>query len=193
MTKLVLASASPRRRELLTRAGYEFEVLTTEVTEDTESHFSLRELTTANATRKGLAVARRRPDAIVLAADTLVSLDGEIIGKPVSLRHARIILRRLSGRVHEVCTAVYIVAPRGRFISFAEISRVEFRQLTGSAIDDYLRKVNPLDKAGAYAAQEEADRIIESVEGSMTNVIGLPMESTTRILRHFGYLPVLQR
>jgi septum formation protein len=190
MTKLVLASASPRRRELLARAGYDFEVATAEVMERVGRHLSLRELTTANAARKGLAVARKmRSEAIILAADTLVSLNGGIVGKPANMKEARAILRRLSGRVHEVCTAVFIIDRRNRFISFADISHVTFHRLNHGAIEDYIRRVHPLDKAGGYGAQDEAARIIKSIEGSATNVIGLPMERTTAALRCFGICP----
>ncbi len=188
-TPLILASASPRRRELLARAGYKFEVVTADVTELARSEFSLRELTIANATRKALALARRRPKAVVLAADTLVALEGEVMGKPENLDHARAILRRLSGRTHEVSTAVYIRAGGGQFASFSEISRVKFRTLSDSAINHYIRKINPLDKAGAYAAQAPGDQIIASIEGSLTNVIGLPMEKTIAALKEFGLVP----
>ena len=187
---LILASASPRRRELLARAGYSFQVVTADVIELTNREFSLRELTTANATRKALAVARQQAKAIVLAADTLVALDGEIIGKPENLDRAHIILRRLSGRTHEVCTAVLISAPGQQLASFAEISRVKFRRLSDSTIDDYLRKINPLDKAGGYAAQGAGGDIIAFIDGSVTNVIGLPMELTSKTLQQFGVLPM---
>jgi septum formation protein len=186
---LILASASPRRRDLLARAGYEFEVVTANIAEWTGLHLSLRELTTANATRKALTVAHAKPGVIVLGADTLVSLEGVTIGKPENIEQARAILRKLSGRVHEVCTAVFIKAPRGRFISFAEISRVTFRQLSDSAIDDYILKINALDKAGAYAAQGPGRGIIATIEGSVTNVVGLPMGRTIQVLRRFGISP----
>jgi septum formation protein len=127
---------------------------------------------------------------VVLAADTLVALEGEIIGKPRHFTEAREILRRLSDREHDVCTGVFIVAgPHRKFASFAEISRVRFRKLNDQAIDDYLRKVNPLDKAGAYAAQGRGGEIIASVEGSFTNVVGLPMEATMAALAQFGIYP----
>src|SRR5262249_1504824 len=119
----ILASNSPRRHLLLTEAGYEFEVVVPEVCELACAHLSLRELTIANATRKAMAVARIYRCRVVIAADTLVAIEGEIMGKPRHLAHARIILRRLSGRTHDVCTAVCIVSPRGS-ISFAEISQV---------------------------------------------------------------------
>jgi len=185
----ILASNSPRRRALLAEAGYEFEVIAPTESETASTHLSLRELTIANATRKGLAVSRLHPRRIVLAADTLVALEGEVIGKPRDLIHARVILRRLSGRMHDVCTGVCI-ADAQRKISFAEISRVRFHKLNESDIANYFRVVNPIDKAGAYAAQAAGRSIIASVEGSFTNVIGLPMERTTEVLAQFGLQPV---
>ncbi len=178
---------------MLRRAGYEFETLSAGVPERAGSHLSLRELTTANATRKALAVARKKPRAVILAADTLVALDGEVIGKPQNLEAARAILRRLSGRTHEVCTAVLIAEPRGRFASFAEFSRVTFWPLNSSDIDAYLREIDPLDKAGAYAAQEPGEGIIASIKGSVTNVVGLPLERTMAELKSFGVFPGISR
>ena len=185
----ILASNSPRRRALLAKAGYEFEVIVPDVSETASTHLSLRELTIANATRKGLVVSRLHPRRIVLAADTLAALEGEVIGKPRDLTHARAILRRLSGRTHDVCTGVCIVDPQ-RKLSFAEISRVRFHKLSENDIANYLRVVNPIDKAGAYAAQVAGRTIIASVEGSFTNVIGLPMERTIPFLAQFGLRPV---
>ena len=188
-SSFILASNSPRRRALLAEAGYEFEVIVPAVNEVASAHLSLRELTIANAIRKGLAVSHVHPHRIVLAADTLVALEGEVIGKPCDLNHARVILRRLSGRTHDVCTGVCIAGPQEK-ISFAEISQVRFHKLKESDIADYFRVVNPIDKAGAYAAQAGGRSIIASVEGSFTNVIGLPMERTTEVLGKFGLYPV---
>jgi septum formation protein len=185
----ILASNSPRRRALLAEAGYEFEVVVPAVRETTSPHLSLRELTIANATRKGVAVSYLHPRRIVLAADTLIALEGEVIGKPRDLSHARVILRRLSGLTHAVCTAVCIVNVQ-RKISFAEISQVRFHKLNESDIANYFRVVNPIDKAGAYAAQAAGRGIIASIDGSFTNVIGLPMERTTAFLAQFGLRPV---
>jgi len=185
----VLASNSPRRRALLAEAGYEFEVVVPTGSELAVAQLSLRELTIANATRKAMAVARINRRRVVLAADTLVAMEGEIIGKPRDLNHARMILRRLSGRTHDVCTAVCIVHPRGR-ISFAEISQVRFRKLTESAITKYFKVVNPIDKAGAYGAQGASGSIIAAVKGSVTNVIGLPMERTKKALAQIAVRPL---
>jgi septum formation protein len=187
---LLLASNSPRRVELLTTAGFEFEIISPEVDERFDVDLTLRELTILNAVRKGMSVARSHPDKIVLAADTLVVSGGEIIGKPRDRDHAANILRRLGGRTHEVCSAVFIChLAAARSTVFHVISRVRFRRLTDAKIDNYFSKVNPLDKAGAYAAQGRGAEIIEKIDGSYTNVVGLPMEQTGDALAQFGIRP----
>lgn len=185
--RFILASGSPRRRQLLEQAGYEFDVILPAVAEVSEAWFTIREVTICNATRKALEVARSSPNAVVLGADTLVALEGEVIGKPTNLAHAEKLLRRLSGRSHEVRTAVFVChLSRGQAHSFQEVSHVRFRELDQGAIAQYLAKVDPLDKAGAYAAQGHGVEIIERIEGSYSNVVGLPMEATARVLRAFG-------
>jgi septum formation protein len=185
--RFILASGSPRRRQLLGEAGYEFEVLSLPVDEVAHGWLTVRELTIANAARKAARVSEMEPDAVVLAADTLVAIDGDVLGKPRDLENAVEILWRLRGRAHEVWTAVRIThAAAGQSLSFHEMSRVHFRTLDDRAIRDYLAKIDPLDKAGAYAAQGHGAEIIERIEGSYSNVVGLPMEETARILRAFG-------
>jgi len=187
---LLLASNSPRRRQLLAEAGFEFETIAPSVAERSDIDLTLRELTFFNAIRKGSSVARARPREIVLAADTLVALDDQIIGKPRDIVEAGEILRRLSGHAHEVCSAVFVChLTTARSTCFCEISRVWFRHLSDSGIRAYLDKVNPLDKAGSYAAQGHGVEIIERIEGSYTNVIGLPMEKTIAALAEFGVKP----
>ena len=188
--RTLLASSSPRRRELLTQAGIEFEVVSPDAPESESTALSIRELTTLNATRKAFAVARREPDAVVLAADTLVALEGRVIGKPADLDDAAAILRRLSGREHQVCTSVFVCRAATRQThSLYVISHVQFRQLSDAEISAYLGKINPLDKAGAYAAQGHGREIIEGIRGSYTNVVGLPVEETLAALRRFGIEP----
>jgi septum formation protein len=188
--KLLLASNSPRRRDLLLEAGFEFEISAPDISESCEVHLTLRELTALNATRKALATARVHPNKIVLAADTLVAVDDHILGKPRDAGEAIAMLERLIGRGHEVCTSVFIChLARARSTSFSEISRVHFRQLTLSEAERYLAKVNPLDKAGAYAAQGFGSEIIEKIDGSFTNVVGLSMEKTIPALAEFGIRP----
>ena len=187
---MLLASSSPRRRELLAQAGVEFDVVSPDVAESESAALSIRELTTLNATRKAFAVARGRPDSVVLAADTLVALDGRVIGKPADMDEAFAIVRRLSGREHQVCTSVFIChAERHHTRSFYVISHVQFRGLSDSEIAAYLAKINPLDKAGAYAAQGHGREIIDRIRGSYTNVVGLPMDETLAALRRFGIQP----
>ncbi|MEP6936875.1 MAG: Maf family protein [Chthoniobacterales bacterium] len=185
--RLFLASASPRRRDLLTAAGFRFELVPPATREAVSTAFTIRELTLLNALRKARQVVARSGD-VVLAADTLVALDGDIIGKPLNLADARRILRRLSGKTHQVCTAVCVTQGRRARI-FIATSDVRFRPLSDRAIEAYLAKIDPLDKAGAYAAQENDREIIARITGSDSNVVGLPMEETKRALREFGVVP----
>jgi len=184
--RLILASASPRRRELLAGAGFLFEVISPGVAEISSPTLTLREATSWNALRKGLAVARAHPDAVVLAADTLVALEHEVIGKPRTRQEAARILRRLSGRPHDVISSVFIAhLHAGKSESFSVHSSVIFKELSDEMIAEYLGRIDPLDKAGAYAAQGEGRAIIARIVGSRSNVIGLPMEKTRAALRRF--------
>jgi septum formation protein len=186
----VLASFSPRRAELLSKAGFEFEIVAPRVAEKFDATLTLLELTLWNAIRKGMSIAQTRSDAVVLAADTLVALDNQIIGKPADLSEATQILRRLSGQTHEVCSAVAIYRQTSaRSEVFHDVSRVQFHRLTNTTIQSYLAKVNPLDKAGAYAAQGSGAEIIARIEGSFSNVVGLPIEKTVAALSKFGIRP----
>lgn len=189
-SSLILASHSPRRRELLSAAGFSFETVSANVTERFDVNLTVAELTLLNARRKARAVAPIYPESVVLAADTLVELSGDVIGKPRDLDEAAQILQRLSGHVHRVCSTVFVCQiARARSTSFHEISRVRFRRLSKSNIDEYLAKINALDKAGAYAAQGHGREIIARIDGSFTNVVGLPMEQTIRALQKFGLEP----
>ena len=174
----VLASGSPRRSELLRQLGLPFQVQISHVPEITVSaeHLAPHEICLANAAAKARAVAARRPDALVLGADTEVALGSRVLGKPRHRREAAAFLAALAGRTHQVITGVCLVCAEHRFRrSFAVTSHVTFHPLTPAQIAAYLRRVDPLDKAGAYAVQEEGHRIIEALDGSLTNVIGLPL------------------
>lgn len=188
--RFLLASNSPRRRKLLADAGYDFVTVRPNITEKFDRNLTLLELTAWNAFRKGVAIAHAYPESVVLAADTLVAIEDQVLGKPRSKTDAAKMLRRLSGRVHKVCSAVFIChLASARSRSFCEISRVRFRDLTEAGLRRYMKKVNVLDKAGAYAAQESADQIIAKIEGSHTNVVGLPMKKTIVALAEFGIAP----
>ncbi len=184
---MVLASTSPRRRSLLIEHGYGVEIVSPDVEESAPDYFTPAEITLLNAKKKAAAVSRRHPQSIVLAADTLVAVDGSIFGKPRTMDEAFDMLRRLSGRAHEVFSGVWMTrAGTGESRHFVEMSRVHFRRLEEAEIRDYFTRVNPLDKAGGYAAQEDDPRIIMRIEGSRTNVIGLPMEAIEAALAEFG-------
>ena len=185
---LILASASPRRSELLTRAGLPFEVRPAEIEELTNPDLSPRDLCLLNAERKAFEVAGRHPSRVVLGADTVVCLDNRTFGKPRDLSEARAMLEALCGRIHEVLTGVCLLhREANRMTRFVETTRVKFRRRETVDIDAYLRSINPLDKAGAYAAQEDEGRLIESLEGLFSNVVGLPVERVAASLReHFS-------
>jgi septum formation protein len=164
-------------------AGYEFEIVVPEVEEAHDGSLSPEDLTVENARRKAVAGAVLHPDALVIGADTLVYLDSEPLGKPANLDEALTMLRRLSGRSHEVCTGVYLAWDAGRQgRGFHVISHVVFKTLSDDLIRAYHALVNPLDKAGAYGIQENGNMIISGHEGSWTNVMGLPMERLTEEL-----------
>ncbi len=174
---LILASGSPRRAELLRQLGATFKVLPGDAAEIHHEQFTAREVSQLNAYRKARAVARKFPDALVLGADTLVYLDTTLFGKPADLADAYRMLERLQGRTHQVVTGVCLLQLRNhRQKVFAETTDVTFRRLDAVTIRRYLSQVNPLDKAGAYAIQEEGDLIVERITGSYTNVVGLPVE-----------------
>ena len=178
---IILASASPRRSALLREAGpifAEMQILTSHVEEGGDP--------LENAMRKAEAVARMNPRAFVIGADTVIRFGGETIGKPADLDDAKRILAMLSGRTHDVATGVCVRCVEADIlVRFEDITHVTFRTLTPGIIEKYVRDVNVLDKAGAYAIQEHGEDIIEKIDGSLTNVIGLPVE---RLKETFGYL-----
>jgi len=183
--RLVLASASPRRIQMMREAGYQFEVLAPDVEEAHDPALSCDALTIENARLKASTVAQARPDAIILAADTLVYVDGEPLAKPADLAEGRAMLRRLSGRTHQVCTGVAI-ADGGRMDTFAVVTNVTFKSLSEAIIGAYHAVVPVLDKAGGYAVQDRGELIVEQVDGSLTNVIGLPMDEVRAALAGWG-------
>lgn len=179
---VVLASASPRRRELLERAGVVFEVVHSPAEEVHDAAMSPDVLCELNAALKAEAVARLRPDATVIGSDTLVFIDGIPLGKPADLPEAREMLRRLSGRTHQVCTGVCVIYPDGNRKVFHDLTEVTFLPLDDEAVENYLSLVNPLDKAGAYGIQESGERIIAGIHGNFDNVMGLPVDMVIEAL-----------
>jgi len=183
---IVLASASPRRRELLENIGLKFTVDPAEITEIQTNSLKPAELAKALSLRKARAAALRHADSIIIAADTFGVLDGVILGKPVDARHARRMLAGLSGRCHSVITGFTIIdTTTGRAVSRAVETRVYFRKLGRSEIARYVKTGEPLGKAGAYAIQGLGALLVEKIEGDYYNVIGLPLCALAGVLRRF--------
>jgi septum formation protein len=180
---LVLASASPRRAEILRSLGIPFTVRPVEIPEDPLPGETAEAAAARLAAEKAAAAARRDPEAWVLAADTLVFLDGAILGKPRDDEESAAMLRRLAGREHGVVTAVHLRRGEGPSRGVAELSRVRFAPLDESEIAWYVASGEPRDKAGAYGVQGLGARFIEEIHGSFTNVMGLPARSVYRLLR----------
>lgn len=174
---LILASASPRRAELLRELGLKFTVTTSAAKEAHHEDFTARELCLVNAYRKARAVAKQHPQALVLGADTLVYLGTTLYAKPTDLADAHRMLRELAGHTHQVVTGVCLLhLGSHRCRHFAETTNVTFKPLTDAQISAYLGAIQPLDKAGAYAIQDYGDQIVERISGSFSNVVGLPRE-----------------
>mgnify|MGYP003676387912 CR=1 FL=1 len=188
-SSLILASASPRRHELLASIGISFQVVVADVVEQEERDRNPRELVAHNAALKADWVAERHPADWVLGADTTVFVDDQVLNKPADLVEARTMLRELSGRTHSVFTGLALRhADSGRGLDRGVESLVTFRSLDEATIDQYLASVHTLDKAGGYAIQEHRELIIERFEGSFSNIMGLPLDATKQILTEVGLL-----
>jgi len=178
----ILASASPRREQLLRREGYRFDIVAPRAEEENADDDAER-LAVRNALAKARSVAAARPNGLVLGADTVVHLDGAIIGKPADSAEARRILEALSGSVHEVITGVALIRLRPALeLTGAARTRIKMKPMSDEEIARYAASGEGLDKAGAYAVQENGDKYIEQLEGSFTNVVGLPVELVARLL-----------
>ena len=185
---LILASASPRRAELLKLLRVKFRIIPSDATEVVHEHLTPLEICQLNAHRKARAVAKRIPDALVIGADTLVFLDNKILSKPRNRAAARRMLARLQGRTHQVVTGVSLIQLRThRERVFAISTDVLFHPLDAGQIRDYLSRINTLDKAGAYAIQESGEKIISEISGSYSNVVGLPVERLREELSVWNY------
>lgn len=180
--KLILASGSPRRRELLKQMGYEFEVCPADVDETAEGPAG--DVVMLLARRKARAAAAGRTEGIVIASDTLVSLDGVGLGKPKDAAEAKEMLFSLSGREHDVYTGVCMIdAGTGRTLEKCVRTGVQFRELTEEEIDEYVKTGEPMDKAGAYAIQGGAGGFVTWLDGSFENVMGFPVDEVDAMLK----------
>ncbi len=191
-TRLILASKSPRRAEILRNAGFVFDVHTTHVDESRRPRESARHYVERLANAKARLAAehakRKGYPAIVIGADTAVLAQGKILGKPSDVREARGMLRLLSGRTHQVLTGISILrVPGGGGTHHVEATRVRFLKISGAEIDDYIATGEPFDKAGAYGIQGIGGRFVASIEGCYFNVMGLPLARLWAMLKECGW------
>jgi septum formation protein len=190
--RLILASASPRRRDLLSACCIPFEIIPSMIDEHPLPHESAATYVQRLALAKAASVAQHQPEAVVLGADTTVTINGLILAKPQSLDDARQMLNRLCGREHQILTGVAVVTGGiaaefdDRSAQALVASRVLMRHFTAATIEWYLATGEPMDKAGAYAVQGLGGALVERVEGSYTNAVGLPLAETLALLRRFG-------
>jgi septum formation protein len=186
---MILASASPRRERLLRELGLRFLVVCPDGIEELDGGAAPDVVAMQNAQRKARAVAGRHPRSMIIGADTIVVLDGKIFGKPRNRDDARRMLGQLAGRRHEVVTGVCLVhRSLDTELVFADTTRVWMRSLSPAQIAEYHAKIDPLDKAGAYAIQEHGEGIVERIEGSYNNVMGFPTERLQATLERLGVL-----
>lgn len=185
MRKLVLASGSPRRSELLANANLSFEVVVSEVDEQVDPNLAPAEIVQSLALQKAEDVAKRLSgDVVVLGADTIVTLNNQILGKPKGEAEARNMLQQLSGKEHFVYTGVAIVS-NTKTQTFYEKTSVQFWQLTEHEIDNYISSGEPFDKAGAYGIQKLGSTLVKRIEGDYFTVVGLPISRTVRELKKY--------
>lgn len=185
--KIILASGSPRRRELMDREGFEFTVITSKAEENYDPSLPPQEIAQSLAKLKAQAVASALPaqdleDSIVIGADTIVALDGIIYGKPADASDACRMLRELSGKTHQVITGVCIICNKDAQ-AFAQSTNVNFKELSGIEIQEYVASGEPLDKAGAYGIQGLGGKLADSIDGDFDNVVGLPIKTLAPKLR----------
>ncbi len=185
--QLILASASPRRRELLAQLGVPFTVIPAEVTEHEAPDADPREMVRHNAALKADWVAAQHPDATVIGADTTVFVDRTVLNKPRDAAEARAMLRMLSGRKHTVFTGLAVRRKRDSLkLDQGVASEVTLKVLDEATIELYLSRVHTLDKAGGYAIQEQSELIVAGYTGSLTNIVGLPVEEMKQLLTQAG-------
>ncbi len=192
--KLILASASPRRLALLRQAGYEPDLVEAAGIDEAAHPRELpRALAARLASEKAREVARRRPDAWILAADTVVACGRRILPKPGTAEEARDCLALLSGRRHRVFGAIHVIDPAGRERARSVVTTVAFKRLTGDEIESYTAGGEWRDKAGGYAIQGRAGAFVRSLGGSYFNVVGLPLYETVTLLEGLGLRPAGDR
>lgn len=193
MPRLVLASQSPRRRELLSRAGFDFTTTSLQISEIPDENLNLPDQVRGLAVSKAdawleQAKPQEKQGILLLTADTVVILDGQILGKPKDQKENRRYMEALSGRIHEVITAVCLVeGSTGKRVVDHDVARITFRELTPSEIDEYVATGEGLDKAGGYGIQGAAGKFVAKLEGAFDNVMGLPVALVEKLLDENGW------
>jgi septum formation protein len=182
VSKLILASGSPRRKELLKKLQIPFQIITSNTDETISAHLSPEEAVVELASRKAMTVYNQYQDSAVIGADTIVALDGEILGKPKNREHAKTMLSKLSGRTHEVFTGVAVIN-NGQTSTFYEKTDVAFWELSENDVEHYLDSGEPFDKAGAYGIQGFGALFVKRINGDYYSVVGLPVSRLARLLR----------
>lgn len=185
MNKIILASKSPRRRELLSMLGIEFDVIPADIDEQIDYNNDLVKEIQKLSFQKANAVFQDHQDNIVIGSDTIVFIDNKVLGKPKSKQEAKEMLHRLSGKTHQVVTGVTIISIE-KTDTFASVTDVTFYELTDEEIETYVESVEPLDKAGAYAIQGKGSEFVKSINGDYYTVVGLPIAEVYRHLKSFN-------
>ena len=187
MKKLILASSSPRRKRLLEKAGLKFTVIPNRYEEKLDQNIEPHRLAKSLALGKAKEVAARHKDAIVLAADTIIVFEGEILGKPKDAEDAKRTLSRMSGKSHLAITGFTIIDTNtNKIVSKSTETKVYFRELSSGEIESYVEFGEPLDRAGSYAIESNGSKFVEKIEGSFEGVEGLPLEEVMDELKQFG-------
>ena len=185
--ELILASKSPRRSELLQDAGYKFKIICSDIDEETDKlkHLSSKDLVQVLSAKKAESVYKDHNNAVVLGSDTVVELDGEILGKPKDCEDAKQMLLKMQDKWHSVFSGVTIIGPKKR-VTFVVESKVKFKKLNMAQINEYVQRVDVLDKAGSYGIQDGT--VVETYNGSYSNIVGLPMDEVKTELEKFGVI-----
>lgn len=186
MADFILASASPRRKELLSMAGFTFEIIPSDADESTAPELSPEKTVEVLAERKAASVAEKHPEKVVFGCDTVVAIDGVILGKPENDEDAFRMLRMLSGRTHKVSTGVYVMRKRdGKSICLSDTTEVTFYELSDETIRSYIATGECSDKAGAYGIQGYGSVLVKKIKGDYFSVMGLPVAKAVRVLDEF--------
>lgn len=186
MKKIILASKSPRRKELLEKCGFLFSIDAADIDETIDERASMIAEVKRLAFEKASTVLCRHPQSIVIGSDTIVTIDGKVLGKPKTKEEAILMLRTLSGRTHQVITSLAIVSDCKKYVDVV-ISDVTFTELSEEEIIDYVASGEPMDKAGAYGIQGKAAKFIQEIHGDFYSIMGLPIQKVYHAMKHFEY------